>query len=42
MLRRARTAAYDYRVDNRALVEKFSQLSTPLITDAALRLNIPV
>jgi 4-hydroxy-4-methyl-2-oxoglutarate aldolase len=42
MLPRARTAAYDYRVNNRALVEKFSQLSTPLVTDAALRLKIPV
>jgi 4-hydroxy-4-methyl-2-oxoglutarate aldolase len=42
MLPWARTAAYDYRVNNRALVEKFNQLSTPLITDAALRLKIPV
>lgn len=42
MLPWARTAAYDCRVNNRALVEKFNQLSTPLITDAALRLKIPV
>jgi 4-hydroxy-4-methyl-2-oxoglutarate aldolase len=42
MLPRTPTAAYHYRVNNRALTEKFNQLSTPLITDAALRLKIPV
>jgi len=29
-------------VNNREIVEKFNRLSTPLITDAALRLKIPV
>ena len=31
-----------YRVNIHQLIEKFDQLSTPLITDAALRLKIPV
>jgi 4-hydroxy-4-methyl-2-oxoglutarate aldolase len=29
-------------LNNRALAEKFAELSTPLITDAALRLRVPI
>ena len=29
-------------MNNRALTEKFAELSTPLIADAALRLQLPI